>query len=205
MHDGKIFYGADDDGSGTVTVMEMAKAFAQAKAENHGPRRSIVFMTVSGEEKGLLGSKYYTEHPAFPLEATLVNLNTDMVGRYDQEHESDTNYVYLVGSDRMSSELHQISERINDTYTKFKIDYKYNDKNDPQRIYKRSDHYNFVKKGIPIIFYFDGLHADYHQSTDTPDKISYTLLQKRAQLIFYTAWELANKEGRLVLDKREED
>lgn len=198
--DGQINNGADDDGSGTTGVIEMAQAFAKAKAEGHGPRRSILFLTVTGEEKGLLGSDYYTRHPVFPLANTVTNLNIDMIGRIDPPHENDTNFVYLVGSDKLSSQLHAISEAANEQYTKFNLDYKYNDPADPERIYYRSDHYNFAKKGIPVIFYFNGVHADYHNVGDTVDKIDFDLLARRTQLVFYTGWEVANRDGRPVVD-----
>ncbi|MEZ5033843.1 MAG: M28 family peptidase [Chitinophagaceae bacterium] len=198
-----IYYGADDDGSGTTAVLEMAEAFAKAKADGHGPRRSIVFMTVSGEEKGLWGSAYYTDHPIFPLDKTTVDLNIDMIGRTDSSrHYGDSlNYVYVVGDDKLSTDLKPISEKINQLYTKLELDYKFNDPNDKNRIYFRSDHYNFADKGVPIIFYYDGmLGADYHKPTDTPDKINYALYQKRAQLVFYTAWEMANRDDMLKRD-----
>ena len=198
-----IYYGADDDGSGTVSVIEMAEAFVKAKAAGKGPRRSILFMTVSGEEKGLWGSEYYSDNPTISLDKITANLNIDMIGRTDTERmKPDTlNYVYVVGDDKLSSELKPISEAANAKYTKLVLDYKYNDPNDKDRIYYRSDHYNFARKGIPIIFYYDGmLKADYHKPTDTPDKINYTLLAKRAQLVFYTAWEMANRDSLLKRD-----
>jgi hypothetical protein len=198
-----IYYGADDDGSGTVGVIELAEAFIKAKAEGKGPRRSIVFMTVSGEEKGLWGSAYYANHPVFPLEKTTVDLNIDMIGRSDTSRKKGdlNNYVYVVGDDKISSDLKLISEDVNKKYTKMELDYKFNDPNDRNRIYFRSDHYNFAQKGVPIIFYYDGmLGGDYHRSTDTPDKINYELLVKRAQLVFYTAWEMANRNEMLRRD-----
>ena len=198
-----IFYGADDDGSGTVSVIEMAQSFAKAKAEGHGPRRTIVFMTVSGEEKGLWGSEYYTDHPLFPLEKTTVDLNTDMVGRIDPDRKTgdSNNYVYVVGDDKISSELKPISTGINKKYVNLELDYKYNDPNDKERIYYRSDHYNFARKGVPIIFYYDGmLRPDYHRPTDTIDKINFSLMEKRVKLIFLTAWDMANRENMLKRD-----
>jgi hypothetical protein len=200
--DSVIYYGADDDGSGTVSVLELAEAFVKAKAAGKGPRRSIVFMTVSGEEKGLWGSEYYSEHPLFPLNKTTVDLNIDMIGRIDPKRKEgdSTNYVYVVGDDKLSSDLRPISEAMNKKYTKLELDYKYNAPKDPERIYYRSDHYNFARKGVPIIFYFNGTHNDYHRPTDTPDKINYSLMAKRAQLIFYTAWEMANRNDMLKRD-----
>ena len=202
-HDGKIYYGADDDGSGTVAVLSMATAFAKAKAEGKGPRRTIVFMTVSGEEKGLLGSEYYSDNPVYPLEKTSADLNTDMVGRIDTERKTgDTlNYVYVVSHDKLSSDLPVIIETANGKYTGLTLDYKFDDANDPNRIYFRSDHYNFARKGIPVLFFYDGmLKADYHKPTDTVDKITWLLYQKRVQMIFHTAWEIANRNDMLKRD-----
>lgn len=200
---GQIHPGADDDGSGTVGIMEIAEAFVKAQKEGKGPRRSVVFLAVSGEEKGLLGSEYYSNHPIFPMEKTTVNLNIDMIGRSDPDRKAgdSTNYVYVVGDDKVSSDLKPISEAQNKKYTKMELDYKYNDPADPNRIYYRSDHYNFAKNGVPIIFYYDGmLRPDYHRPTDTPDKVNYDLLRKRAQLVFYTAWDMANRNDMLKRD-----
>lgn len=196
----KIFNGADDDGSGTTTLLEIAEAFSIAAKEGNGPKRSILFMTVSGEEKGLLGSEFYTDNPVFPLQKTVANLNIDMVGRIDENHAPDSNYVYIIGSDKLSTELHELSENVNKTYTGIEFDYTYNDENDPNRFYYRSDHYNFAKNNIPVIFYFTGVHEDYHQPTDTVEKIMFGKTQKIAHLVFHTAWEIANREKRLVVD-----
>jgi Zn-dependent M28 family amino/carboxypeptidase len=201
VKNGEIYNGADDDGSGTVAMLEIAEAFQMASKAGKGPKRSILFLHVTGEEKGLLGSKYYTENPLFPLANTVCDLNIDMIGRIDERHKEDPNYLYLIGSDKLSTELHNLSEEINAKYTKINFDYKYNDENDPNRFYYRSDHYNFAKHNIPIIFYFNGTHADYHKPTDTPDKINYELLENRTKLIFHTAWEIANKETRIIADK----
>ncbi len=198
----RINNGADDDGSGTVSVMQIAKAFAQAKKDGKGPRRSILFMTVTGEEKGLLGSDYYTQHPIFPLDKTVVDLNIDMVGRRDPQHKDSAPYVYVIGSDKLSTELHTLSETINKATTNLIFDYTYNDQNHPDRLYYRSDHWNFAKNNIPIIFYFDGIHEDYHKPSDEVSKIEFDLLAKRAQTVFFTAWEIANKETRIVADKK---
>jgi len=198
-----IYYGADDDGSGTTGVLEIAEAFVKAKAAGKGPRRSIVFMTVSGEEKGLWGSGYYGNNPIFPLEKTTVDLNIDMIGRNDASRKvgDSTNYVYVVGDDKISSDLKVISEGMNKQYVNMELDYKFNDPKDPNRIYFRSDHYNFAAKGVPIIFYYDGmLGADYHRPTDTPEKIQYELFAKRAKLVFFTAWEMANRNEMLKRD-----
>lgn len=195
-----VYNGADDDGSGTVAILELAEAFALAKAAGNGPRRSILFMTVTGEEKGLLGSTYYVNNSVWSISNSVANLNIDMIGRIDDAHKNNPEYVYLIGSDKLSSELHEISESVNATYSKLELDYTYNAPNDPNRFYYRSDHYNFAKNNIPVIFYFNGTHEDYHKPTDTVDKIEFELLQKRTQLVFHTAWELANREGRIAVD-----
>lgn len=196
----KINNGADDDGSGTTAVIELARAFTKAKNRGKGPRRSILFLTVSGEEKGLLGSEWYSEHPVFPLAQTITDLNIDMIGRIDPAHAANPNYCYLIGSDKLSTDLHKISENANSIYTKLSIDYKFNDPNDPERIYYRSDHYNFAKHNIPIIFYFNGVHEDYHKPSDEVSKINFDLLVKRAQLVYYTGWDLANRNKRPLVD-----
>ncbi|UMB54978.1 M28 family metallopeptidase [Lutibacter sp. A64] len=201
VQNGEIFNGADDNGSGTVTILKIAEAFQKAKEAGNGPKRSLLFLHVTGEEKGLLGSKYYVNNPIFPLENTVANLNIDMIGRIDDAHENNPNYIYLIGSDKLSTELHYISEKINAKFTHINIDYTYNNDDDPNQFYYRSDHYNFAKNNIPVIFYFNGTHQDYHEPSDTPDKIDYELLQKRAQLLFYTAWELANRAERIKVDK----
>ncbi len=200
VKDGKVYNGADDDGSGTTGVLEIANAFEKAKEAGFVSKRTIVFMTVAGEEKGLLGSSYYTDHPVFPIKNTVCDLNIDMIGRGDEAHKNDSNFVYIIGSDKISTDLHKINESANSTYTNLKLDYKYNDPNDPQRFYYRSDHYNFAEKGVPIIFYFNGVHDDYHQETDEVNKINFPLLAKRAQLVFYTAWEIANRKERIKSD-----
>ncbi|KAA9331494.1 M28 family peptidase [Hymenobacter busanensis] len=197
---GQVHNGADDDGSGTVSVLEMAQAFTQAKAEGHGPRRSILFLTVTGEEKGLLGSEYYTDHPVFPLEQTIVDLNIDMVGRTDKDHEGKADYVYVIGSDKLSSELYQIVETANKQYIQMDLDYRFNDPGDPNRFYYRSDHYNFAKHKIPVAFFFNGVHDDYHGAGDEIEKIEFPKMEKRARLVFYSAWELANRDNRIVVD-----
>ncbi len=202
-HDGKIYYGADDDGSGTCAVIQMAEAFSKAAAEGHRPRRTIVFMTVSGEEKGLWGSEYYSDHPFYSLDKTSVDLNTDMVGRIDTERKTgDTmNYVYVIGHDKISSDLPIINEAANNNNTRLVLDYKFDDPNDPNRIYFRSDHYNFARKGVPILFFYDGmLKADYHKPTDTVDKITWDLYEKRVRMIFHTAWLMANRDEMLKRD-----
>ncbi len=194
-----IFNGADDNASGTSGILEIAQAFAIAKEKGAGPKRSVLCMLVTGEEKGLLGSEYYVENPVFPLENTVAEINIDMIGRADKLHP-DSNYVYIIGANRLSTELHEINESANEQFTKLNLDYTYNEENDPNRYYYRSDHYNFAKNGIPSIFYFAGSHPDYHRHTDTPDKIMYDRAATIARLAFYTAWELANRADRIKVD-----
>ena len=194
---GQIYNGADDNGSGTAAVLEMAEAFSQAVKDGHRPKRSIVFLHVTAEEVGLHGSRYYTENPIFPLDNAVATLNIDMIGRVDDRHIDNENYIYLIGSDKMSTELHFVAQKANAEFTNLNLDYKYNDDRDPNRYYYRSDHYNFAQKGVPVIFFFNGEHADYTKPTDTAEKINYPLLQKRTKLIFATAWYLANAKTRL--------
>jgi hypothetical protein len=199
--DGNMIYnGADDDGSGTSAILNMAKVFATAKKEGHGPRRSILFIAFSGEEKGLLGSNYYVNNPEFPLKNTVCDLNIDMIGRVDEKYKGNPNYIYVIGSDKLSSELDQISKDMNNMYCNLQLDYMYNNEEDKNRYYYRSDHYNFAKNGIPVIFYFNGVHADYHKETDEVEKIDFTKMEKITRLVFYTAWELANRDKRIVVD-----
>ncbi len=201
--DGEVFNGADDDGSGTIALLEIAEAFKQAEKDGFGPKRSILFLHVTGEEIGLYGSKYYSENPVYPLVNTIADLNIDMIGRIDPDQKDDPDYVYLIGSDMLSQDLHDASEAANKKYINMRLDYTYNGKDDPNRFYYRSDHYNFAKNDVPVIFYFNGVHEDYHRASDTPDKIEYELYQRRAQLIFVTAWELVNGEKRPMLTVKE--
>ena len=203
MRNGIINNGADDDGSGTVSIMQIGEAFAKAKAEGKGPRRTVIVMAVSGEEKGLWGSEYYSDHPLYPLDKTTVDLNIDMIGRVDTERMKDDtlNYVYVVGHNKLSSELPVINEAANNKYTNLVLDYKFDDPKDLNRIYFRSDHYNFARKGVPVLFFYDGmLKADYHRPTDDVEKINFTLMEKRARMVFYTAWEIANRNEMLKRD-----
>ena len=199
--DGKVHNGADDNATGTAALLEVASAFQLAKKLGYEFKRSILLFPNSAEEKGLLGSNYYVENPVYPLKNTIACLNMDMIGRPDEFHPNDSNYVYLIGSDKLSKDLHNISEYSNNTYVNMDIDYTYNDPDDPNRFYYRSDHYNFAKKNIPSIFYFSGIHEDYHKHTDTTEKLVYEKVEKTARLIFYTAWELSNAESRPKLDK----
>ncbi len=195
-----IFNGADDNGSGTSSLLSIAETVMKAKIAGEGSARSILFVWVSGEEKGLLGSDYYVNHPLFPLDKTVVDINVDMVGRVDEKYAENPYYIYVIGSDRLSTALHQINEAMNKQYTQLVLDYTYNAESDPNRYYYRSDHYNFAKKGIPSIFYFNGTHEDYHQAGDTVDKIHFDKMAKVAQLIFHTGWEIANRAERIKVD-----
>jgi Zn-dependent M28 family amino/carboxypeptidase len=202
IKNGIVYNGADDDGSGTASVLAMARAFVQAKKDSHGPRRSILFLANVGEEEGLLGSQYYTDHPVFPLANTVTDLNIDMVGRVDTLHQGKSDYVYVVGADKLSTELNTLSEATNQQYQPLALDYKYNDPADPEHIYYRSDHYNFAKHNVPIIFYTSGLHKDYHQTTDDVDKIDFPAMARRDQFIFHTAWAVANRDQRIMVDEK---
>ncbi len=195
----RINNGADDDGSGTVTVLELASAFMQAKEDGFGPRRSLLFMNVTGEEKGLLGSAWYADHePLFPIENTVTNLNIDMIGRIDPTHPGpDGNYVYIIGSNLISQELHDINLQANELMgTSLDVNERFNSKDDPNQFYRRSDHWNFGKHGVPFIFFFTGTHADYHGVGDEPEKIEYERMEQIARLIFGTAWQVANQDMR---------
>lgn len=193
---GVVYNGADDDGTGTVALLEIAEAFMAAKRAGEAPRRSILIMTVSGEEKGLLGSAYYADHPQIPLDRTIADLNIDMIGRNDIAHEKESDYIYIIGSNMISTDLHTTNEKANQRYTQLKLDYKFNSLDDPNQFYYRSDHYNFAKNGIPSIFYFSGVHEDYHQPTDDIEKINFAKTEKVARLVFATAWMLANANER---------
>ena len=202
IEDGEIYNGADDDGSGSMALLEIAQAFKLAELDGNRPKRSIVILHVSAEEKGLLGSKYYTDNPLYPLDETITNLNVDMIGRTDPTRNSNNDeYIYLIGTDRLSTMLHETSEEVNDRTVNLELDYRFNAWDDPNRFYERSDHWHFAKNNIPVIFYFSGTHEDYHQPTDTAEKIRYDLLTKRTRLIFHTAWEIANMDERIEVDQ----
>ncbi len=194
-----IFNGADDDGSGTVSLLEIAEAFEMAKQTGEGARRSILFLHVTGEEKGLLGSEYYADRePIVPIANTVTNLNVDMIGRYDPERGFDrTDYVYIIGGDLISQDLHDLNARVNDdTGTDLLLSDRFNSPDDPNQFFRRSDHWNFGKYDVPFIFYFTGTHEDYHGVGDSADKIDYDRMARIARLIFGTAWELANQDER---------
>ena len=185
----RIWNGADDDGSGTVALLAVAKAVATGPK----PKRSHMFVFHTGEERGLWGSRYYADYPSVPTEKIVAQLNMDMIGRNDQDKDSEENVVYLVGSDRISTELHNISEDVNAATVKMKLDYKANDVSDPEQIYYRSDHYSYASKGVPIIFYTTGLHPDYHGNTDSVDKIRFDKMVKIAQLVYETGRRVSDR------------
>jgi hypothetical protein len=204
IKNGEVYNGADDDGSGTVAIMEIAAAFQKAKNEGNGPKRSVLLLHMTGEEHGLHGSRYYSENPIFPLANTVADVNIDMIGRRDNFHNDSNNYVYVIGSDYLSTDLYTICEQVNQQYIQLNLDYKYNDKKDSNRFYYRSDHYNFGKNGIPSVFLFNGTHEDYHKATDEVSKIEFDALTKRTQYGFAIAWEIANRAEKLVVDKKDE-
>lgn len=196
-----VFNGADDNASGTTTLTQIARAFQLAKNKGISPRRSVLCLLLTGEEKGLLGSMYYVNNPKFPLQQTIVDINVDMVGRIDEKYKSKGKYIYVIGSDRISSELHLLNEKVNNDYSHLIMDYTYNGENDPNKYYYRSDHYNFAEKGIPSIFFFNGTHEDYHRITDDREKILFGKMEKIGKHIFYLAWAIANQDEGLPVDR----
>ncbi len=195
-----IYPGADDNASGVAAVLEIMDALVEARRQGLGPTRSVACIFFTAEEKGLLGSKYYAENPVFPLQQTVTNVNVDMIGRTDAQHASNPNYIYVIGADRISSELHHLNEAVNSSFSHLKLDYTYNDPKDPNRYYYRSDHYNFARHGVPSIFYFSGVHADYHRPTDTADKILFDKYQAVTRHIYHTVWELAHRDHPVKVD-----
>lgn len=188
-----IYSGADDNASGTAGIIELARQFTDLAQSDQRPLRSIMFVLFSGEEKGLLGSKHFTEGMPLLHEMVVANLNVDMVGRTDTAHKKSEPYLYIIGSRMLSEDLHQISEATNRTCCKLNLDYSYADPDHPLKLYNRSDHYNFAKLNIPVIFYFSGLHKDYHKPTDKAHLIEPQVYLARMQLIFHTALELASR------------
>jgi len=201
-----IYNGADDDGSGTTALLAMAEALSRAKQR---PRRSVLFVWHCGEEKGLWGSRYFTEYPTIPLDHIVAQLNIDMIGRSKKEGDtnprnanlSGPNQIYVIGSTMMSTELGKLSETVNKSYLNLEYDLRYDDPADPNRFFFRSDHFNYARKGIPIIFFFDGVHEDYHRPGDEPQKIDYEKMGKVTRTIYMTLWEVANLPVRPKVDK----
>jgi hypothetical protein len=201
-----IYNGADDDGSGTVAVLMMAEALARGKR----PKRSVLFVWHCGEEKGLWGSQYFTEHPTVPLRQIVTQLNIDMIGRSRPQGDTNPandnlvkpNEVFIIGSKMMSTELGDLSEAVNKSYLNLSFNYKFDDPKDPEQYFYRSDHFNYARKGIPIIFYMDGDHEDYHRPSDSIEKIDFQQMEKITRTVFATAWELANAAQRPRVDKQ---
>ena len=202
-----IYNGADDDGSGTTALLAMAEALAKASTR---PKRSVLFVWHAGEEKGLWGSRYFTDYPTIPLDKIVTQLNIDMIGRSKKEGDtnplnrelSGPNEIYVIGSKMMSTELGELTETVNKQYLNLTYDYRYDDPNDPNRFFFRSDHYNYARKGIPIVFFFDGEHEDYHRPGDSVDKIDFQKMEKVARTIYLTLWEVANRPARPKVDKQ---
>ena len=202
-----ICNGADDDGSGTTALLGMAEAISHAKQR---PKRSVLFVWHCGEEKGLWGSRYFTDYPTIPLDHIVTQLNIDMIGRSKKPGDADPrnanlsgpNTIYVIGSRMMSTELGDLSEAVNKSFLNLQYDYRYDDPNDPNRFFFRSDHYNYARKGIPIIFFFDGVHEDYHRPGDEAQKIDYVKMEKVARTIYMTLWEVANRATRVKVDKQ---
>jgi len=197
-----IYNGADDDGSGTIAILHVAKALARAKKAGVGPKRSVLFLHVSAEEKGLLGSRYYSDHPVLPIEKTIANLNVDMIGRIDPEHAGNPNYVYVIGGHIISSGLDSLINVANRQSVNLDLSQRYNDLNDPNQFYRRSDHWNFGRLGVPFVFFFNGVHADYHRPSDEIDKINFEALTKRSKLLFQSSLIIANAGERPVVDNQ---
>jgi Peptidase family M28 len=204
--DDTICNGADDDGSGTVALLAIAEALAQESR----PKRSVIFVWHAGEEKNLWGSDYFTNHPPVPLTRIIAQLNIDMIGRSKKEGDTNPqnrnltgpNEIFVIGSKLMSSDLGLLSERVNQSFLKLKFNYMHDSPADPERLFYRSDHYKYALKGIPIIFYFDGIHEDYHRPTDHPDKIDYRKMEMVTRTIYATMWVLANAPNRPKVDKQ---
>jgi Zn-dependent M28 family amino/carboxypeptidase len=201
-----ICNGADDDGSGTTALLSMAEAISHAKQR---PKRSVLFVWHCGEEKGLWGSRYFTDYPTIPLDHIVTQLNIDMIGRSKKDGDtnprnatlSGPNQIYVIGSTMMSTDLGNLSQAVNKSYLNLQYDLRYDDPNDTNRFFFRSDHFNYARKGIPIIFFFDGVHEDYHRPGDEPQKIDYEKMEKVARTIYLTLWEVANLPVRPKVDK----
>ncbi len=197
-----IYNGADDDGSGTVATLHAAQAIMNAVQAGAELKRSVLFLHVAGEEKGLLGSRYYSDHPIFPIEETVANINIDMVGRLDPEHENDPDYIYVIGGKIISSGLQAMMEEANMQSVNITLSDRYNDLDDPNQFYRRSDHWNFGRLGVPFVFFFNGTHADYHRPSDSVDKIHFDALTKRTQLVYMTTAKVANAAERPEVDNQ---
>jgi hypothetical protein len=202
VKDGEVYNGADDNGSGTSGLLELAQAFQEAARNHEQPKRSYLFIALTGEEMGLLGSEHYVNHPWIPLSQTITDLNIDMIGRItDSVAEQQQYSVCIIGSNLMSDDLHSAHQQAHRQYSQLQLDYTYNNVEHPMKLYFRSDHYNFAKNGVPSIFYFGGFHMDYHQSTDDVEVINFEKLRQISSLVFHTAWILGNAENRPAISK----
>ncbi|WP_372637797.1 M28 family peptidase [Fodinibius sp.] len=201
----RIYNGADDDGSGTVAMLNMAHAFREAAQNGISPRRNILFLHVTGEEKGLLGSRYYSDHPSYPIEKTVANLNTDMIGRIDEEHEEKgiEEYAYIIGSELISSDLDSLIKAANRRSGQIELNKKYNDLQDPNQFYRRSDHWNFGRLGVPFAFFFTGVHEDYHRPSDEVHKIRFEKMAKIVRTMYASAVMIANADEAPTVDNQE--
>ncbi|MDZ7682898.1 MAG: M28 family peptidase [Fodinibius sp.] len=201
----RIYNGADDDGSGTIGLLNIAKAFADAGKDGIMPKRSILFLHVSAEEKGLLGSRYYSDHAIFPIDKTIANINTDMIGRVDPKHKKEgvEDYTYLIGADIISSDLDSVIKAANKRSGELELDMRYNDLDDPNQFYRRSDHWHFGRKRVPFVFFFTGVHEDYHQPSDEVHKIRFDKTAKIVRTMYATAVMLANGDNPPVVDNEE--
>jgi Zn-dependent M28 family amino/carboxypeptidase len=206
MYNGIIYNGADDDGSGTTALLAIAESLMRLKKMGKGPERTVVFIAFSGEEKGLWGSSYFSDHPTIPLDKVSCDINIDMIGRIDPDRTTpDRNhYVFIVGQSRLSSETSKILNTLNSKTQRLTLDEKFDHKKDPNRIYYRSDHYNFAKKGVPVVFFYDGmLGGDYHEPTDDIELIDWEIYHKRSNFILDFTMSLANRENLLKRDLKE--
>ncbi len=206
MYNGIIYNGADDDGSGTTALLAIAESLMRLKKMGKGPERTVVFIAFSGEEKGLWGSSYFSDHPTLPLDKVSCDINIDMIGRIDPDRTTpDRNhYVFIVGQSRLSSETSKILNTLNSKTQRLTLDEKFDHKKDPNRIYYRSDHYNFAKKGVPVVFFYDGmLGGDYHEPTDDIELIDWEIYHKRSNFILDFTMSLANRENLLKRDLKE--
>lgn len=201
----RIYNGADDDGSGTIGLLNIARALKDAEANGVKTKRSILFLHVSAEEKGLLGSRYYSDHAIFPMDKTIANINTDMIGRVDAKHikQGVEEYSYIIGGDIISSELDSLINVANRRSGQLELDDRYNDLNDPNQFYRRSDHWHFGRKRVPFVFFFTGVHEDYHQPSDEVHKIRFDKMAKIVRTMYSSAVILANTDTPPTVDNEE--
>jgi len=200
-----IYNGADDNGSGTTALLGIANALHEARSNGYKPKRSVLFVHVTAEEIGLLGSRYYSDHPVIPIENTVAAFNADMIGRSDPEHMElgETDYVYLIGGEIISSELDSLVVSANSKTVQMSLDRRYNDLTDRNQFYRRSDHWNMGRLGVPFVFFFTGVHEDYHRPSDSVDKIQFEKYSRVAKLIYASSIRVLNYDGRPIVDNQE--